>query len=840
MFYLQSSICSDSLVQKVRFHIFYTAKEAYTMKFKYPLFLLILALFSLVACGQSESNSTSTTVDASGSSTIDNGTGGAVTIDTALVCINNNDAMSHDTFPYHDPNNSSVTSQLLTQFEVKESSGKGINNYPVSMVFPLKAGEHFYAGDFHIRNERNQIIPAQFNMINRWWAKDNALRHVQAHFTVDISAYMQGVENTGKARFSLHAGTISSAVENPVCVEDKTDKITIDNSLLSIEILKEPLSIITPAGELSSILVNEQGDVESSFERDNIDITIEEVGPVRAVIKISSPTDYVNPTTIKHGWALRLYVHANSALVKADFQLQNSAINTVYSGPLYFKSHELQLSGIGAAQDIQLKAETIDKEAILSAKSGSVSAENVNTFLRNFWQTFPNGLHTNETGQLSVQLWPHWKKQYLHNKYVEGDYYWLDDMKQSYKEVLFDFSMNTDEAHIEQLASSFQYPPVAIIPQSYYQATQSTLELGGYLPNVTPASETGRLPVYKNTDFTTKSYGYYKFGQDNFSIDLYRKKATSNTGGAPYSSKKFFVSANPKDYYVAQHKAVAELNIRPQWLSGYQHDVHFSQLKPSTNPYAGSTWRRFIDHNTKAYTREYIEGTSQVANPRDDQHAWFYHIEQAYLMSGNKWIKDWFEFMAEFKQVYLQELDPWPDRSNRSEGHALSVALSAFRVTGNEKLAEILKNYSVNIHSQYLLMPHNISVGSLTKSNPSAAVFQQGFLVKGFIELYQEFPDQAFTLSLIKNYVDWNYQYANYSYYRSVLDYEVSPKASGTALSFVDAAIWYAIYSGQEKYATHAINFVRLGIGGVKPYGYWTSWNGQYEGQLYHYYLQNY
>ena len=63
--------------------------------------------------------------------------------------------------------------------------------------------------------------------------------------------------------------------------------------------------------------------------------------------------------------------------------------------------------------------------------------------------------------------------------------------------------------------------------------------------------------------------------------------------------------------------------------------------------------------------------------------------------------------------------------------------------------------------------------------------------------------------------------------------------ASGTGLSFVDAAIWYTYYSGIKSYADHAVSYVQHGIGGVKPYFWFGDWKGQYQSQMYNYYLQN-
>lgn len=744
-------------------------------------------------------------------------------------------------FPAHEPTDTSEqVERLLTSFVVKEPAGKQAVNYPISMVFPMTMGEYFYVGDFHIKDSNGDIVPAQFNVLNRWWGKDRSLRHVQAHFNVSLPAYVLGDEGSGIDTFYLYAGANKTLSKNAVCTTELDNKIQITNGLISLDIQKYPLVINTPSGSLKSILTTEEGLLDESFNHDNIVIELEEVGPQRTVIKLSSKTVYISPKNIKHGWALRLYVHADSYLVKAEFQLQNSAINTIYSAPMYFKNHHLTLDNSGSTQFSEIKAERLSAQKIQTGESGYLTSPHVNVFIRDFWQRFPNGIKTSLNGSIHIELYPNWSKQFLNKDFVAGNHYWLDDMKQTYKEVLFDFSTQRQDSDIERIAYHFQYPPVATIPQKYYQETQVTLELGGFFPLSEDPVELSRLPRYKTEDINKVHYfGSYLFGQNNFGLDLHRKTATSQAGGTPYSNRKFFISGNPKDYYFAQSMAKAEINIRPQWLSGYSHVNNFTELKLSANPYAGTTWRKFIGHGVATSTREYKKGTKQVANPRDDQHAWFFHVEQAYLMSGNKWLKDWYEFMAEFKQVYLQELDPWPDRSNRSEGHNLNIALAAYRVTGNKPLGNLLSNYPKNIHSKYLLAPHNISVGSLTKKKLSAAVFQQGYLVKAFIDLYYEFPEQQFTVSLIKNYVDWNHSYANYSYYRNVLDYDVSTTASGTGISFVDVAMWYALYSGESKYAEHAINYLKFGIGGVKPYGKWRSWQGQYEGQIYHYYLQH-
>ena len=191
-----------------------------------------------------------------------------------------------------------------------------------------------------------------------------------------------------------------------------------------------------------------------------------------------------------------------------------------------------------------------------------------------------------------------------------------------------------------------------------------------------------------------------------------------------------------KDYYQAQNLAKAEVNIRPQWLAGYKHADHFAALRPTANPYAGDTWRKFLGHSLATTTRDYLPGSSLVAQARDDQHAWFFHVEHAYLMSGNKWLKDWYHFMAEFKQGFLQKMDPWPDNSNRAIGHNLSVALAAYRVTANEGMGGLLANYIHDIHSPTLIAPHNVSSSFTGEGVKKAAIFSAWLFDKAF---YRDF-----------------------------------------------------------------------------------------------------
>ncbi len=730
----------------------------------------------------------------------------------------------------------SITKEVeLPKFTVKEAAAVGAENYPTLMVFPLAYGTYYDEKYFHIRDDKGNLVPAQFEVLNRWWGKDQSLRHVVAHFATTVEPYQFGSPTTGIAQYTLFRGQENPIPTNPVQIREKDDLINIGNGVYEVSIVKSPFQIKTPAGSLNALFTRKNGVQVSSFERDDIVIEVEESGPIRAVVKISSKTQYKSSENIEHGWALRLYAYANSTLLKVDYQLQNSALDTPngFSAPMYFKGVKLQLDDADVLKPFSLRADKIPVSNIQNLPLGAVSSGKVSVFLRNFWQTFPNGLSSNENNKIDIELWPEWSKQFYDDAFVRPNIYWLDDMKHTYKEVLLDFGSEKSRSKLNALAKTFQYSPIAVVPHDYIRKAAVTTDLGGLLPRIKVKQSKTRIPQYDDHYYDPKSFSGYRFGMDNFGLDTARKRATAMQGGWPYSTRQFWVTGNPADFYNSQDFAAAELNVRPQWLAGYVFERDYEKLKLTNNPYGGVTWRKFENdkRGNQTINRPYIYQTKRTAKPRDYQHGWFYHVEHAYLMSANKWIKDWYEFMAEFQKTYLYELDPYPDSTLRAEGHAVGVALSAYQMTGNKALADSLKNYYKDIHQKYLVPPFNLKSHHTGKH----AAFQVGYATRTMINVFTEFPEEKYLLDLMGNYFEWNYKYSNFSYYKSITEDKVATKASGAGMSLVEPAIWYGLYTAQKKYVEHSVNFVENGIGGQKAYGDWNEWSGQYESPVYLY-----
>ncbi len=144
------------------------------------------------------------------------------------------------------------------------------------------------------------------------------------------------------------------------------------------------------------------------------------------------------------------------------------------------------------------------------------------------------------------------------------------------------------------------------------------------------------------------------------------------------------MTENPGDYFALEERAVGELNLRKQWMARYIHDQDWSLLQLTENPYCEGVWRRFEGWSVPRMDAPYLRGSGgPVWYARDNEHGWFYHVDEAYNLTGNPWIKDWYRFIAEFRRTSLERLDPVPDRSSRALGHSLNHALQAYKATGD-------------------------------------------------------------------------------------------------------------------------------------------------------------
>jgi hypothetical protein len=372
--------------------------------------------------------------------------------------------------------------------------------------------------------------------------------------------------------------------------------------------------------------------------------------------------------------------------------------------------------------------------------------------------------------------------------------------------------------------------------------------LGGVIPGAAaiPTLEEERLPQYMypdkywwNSYWYSPTYGTYGAGFTNFyDPEPGYRAASCTTGGWPYSAAGLLATANPGDYFMAEGWAQAELNLRPEWLAGYDFDADWPSLRLTENPYCGGTWRVFDGHGISTLAAPPLPGTGSetpVYYARDDEHGWFYHVAEAYWLTGNPWIKDWYTFIAQFRQTRLKRLDPWPDRSSRATAHALSHALQAYRITGD---VSVLDDISAHIHT-YLLAEQDPFYGDQLESvESSGGGFQTGYLARFVADYLEEVRAagkwQAYAegFNYLSGLMEWNKNVGNFPYYFNARNGGVG-ETGGSGFTLIDPQSWYYWHTGKQGFWDHVDGYVTGAGGGETPYGNFADWRGQYEGRFY-------
>jgi len=728
--------------------------------------------------------------------------------------------------------------------EVKDSAGLGASGFPVHVVVPLADGDLSAATGLRVEDASGQAVPAQFSVLNRWWARDSSIRHLLVQFPATVGAYQSA--GSGIANYRLTTGTNPTPAD-PVAVTDSATNVRVRNSRLNINITRSPFSIATPSGNLAAVLRDENNAVRPTFERDDITVRVEENGPVRAIVRMSAPTRTEPDGSILHGWAMRLYAYAGQSHVKLDVQLQNAALDSVLSGPLYMESFELQLSATGVDEPAAMRRAELSETELTNPVAGALVKGRTGLGLRQFYETWPNGVRRTDD-QLVAELFPAWSENQTiagGNFYDEpltpngSGLFWLEDMQSVIKEVVLDFGSPT-QTDMENLLRRINYPPIAVLPLDHYRDSAATLDLGGYIATdlTRPTNDDNRrIPNYRyqSTDFWLERLSTtHLLGWDEFLYSPTRKRDPRTAGGWPNVHAHFIVSGNPQDYFIAADRARGELNVPPQWLPGFNYARDQSRLQLTENPYRGPSWRKFDGNGISHLRRDYLPGTEQDGRPRDDQHGWFYYVEQSYWFTADPWVRDWYEFVAEFRKVRLNQADPFPDMSGRAVAHALNHAIQAHRVTGDMELLSLLGLYVRNE-----LLPRINSVGAYTGQNSGqVASWQTGYLLRSLIDYLEELPGgaplsrDANAASFIDQSVQWNIDIANFADWRSA-DEQSPGVSAGTGLTLVDPQLWYAAERGDTQAREHVADFLDAGVnGGTPPYGNFGGWSGGYEGRF--------
>ncbi len=485
----------------------------------------------------------------------------------------------------------------------------------------------------------------------------------------------------------------------------------------------------------------------------------------------------------------------------------------------------------------------------------SDSRRGVTAVVRHFWEMWPNGIKVDADRKLSVQLFPEWSAMLYKgdtkpgSRWMRAGYpfanelsptglYWLDDMRHVYKEVLLHFhGPKTTPKEMTALARTFDEHPVGTLPTGWYAKTRATLHYDGYVPYTKRITDKDlRKPTYSRGGYNIRSCNAYIFNWNNFEIARIKRRWLTNAHGSwPQSASALVATENPSDYWHAERLGIGELNGMAQWMAQYKHDRDFAKLKLDQAPYIQDwphLWRHFpgFVHRTRwkwyypKLRTKYLPGTGLTAGAKDDQHGWFYHVEEAYYFTANPWIKDWYKFVAEFRRTTLDVTDRYPSLgTGRGVGHPLSHALQAYHVTGDTSIVNRLRARLAKTERRamnpYLGRYHGVG----------AAGYYMQMLIT-YMRDVERSDRQAWAeaFAVASALVEANVAVGHFGY--SVKN----TKSSATAQEFADCQAWYYWNTGKKHVFDHLKQYLTTGInGGQKPmYCSFDNWRGAWTGRM--------
>lgn len=629
------------------------------------------------------------------------------------------------------------------------------------------------------------------------------------------------------------------------------------------------------------------GDVQYDADRDDLLVEVEQSGPMVAIIRVEAVTKYYGPSDHTHGWAVRIYAYAGKPFIKVDYQLQNSAKTKKHSYPLYFNAMNLNFAlkmGSNPSVKVGLDGETVFSQnagkgiqlmqirdsasRVLNLETGDTLSTGTrpNAFMnihdgnfgvtvvtRNFWRTWPNGLSVDSVNKLQVQLFPEWSCQ-IHAAsktptFNSSGLYWLMDMQHVYKEVLLNFHGSAvSDADLKKFAKTVDFHPVATMSTDWAATAAASLDFEGMIPF---RNKIGTSDIRVPAALSATRLGWNWFRLNG------RRTGTATAGGYPQGGGKFWATENPVDWYESEWDAIGELNVRPQSVAQYNRERDWDSLKLAVNicgssvhgieNYAGHiNWRQQScggDVLDSALIEGTADGSSAVrtigaAHAIDNHHGWLYHVRDAYWITGNPWLKDWYKFLGELRK-YFFSVNRTPEGINdRGNGHTIAHALHSYEITGDTSIPRMISS-ALQAEIRPMFRRQYGDKNGLCCGNFGEHPYEVGFFSRSIINLMHEYRNKdpqiwADCFQMIAGWADWNLNYAWYSGNAWAPGTGEKSAVSGTVLS--EPMAWYYLNTGRSQHKDFLIQFITNGInGGAKDYHNMGNasynWLGEYNGR---------
>jgi hypothetical protein len=701
--------------------------------------------------------------------------------------------------------------------------------------------------------------------------------------------FIASVPAKGTATYTLETGAAGPEVKTPVTVDNKADLCTVSTGPLKFTVKAKGFNlfdevwldvnangtfdageqIISSSPDNGSMFIDQNSALQKSSDIANPRFTVEESGPVRAILRVETPTLFTSTANMRHGYMCRIYAYAGKPYVKVEYTLKNSAFNHKYSYPLYVKDFSLKTRlNLGAATVTMGKDSTGTFSQALGNSGLYLFQNNYNTFAikdnsgaslttgvkslgwldasdgtkgvtvisRYFWEMWPNGLELDTGNVLYARMLPkwdagyYWSTEWTRASFIKSTtgMHWLEDMQHLTKEFLYSFHAgNVDGAQAAVQAKLFQKNPVGVIPMDWWKQTRATLDMDGIIPLQSVPSS----PASTNPQYLTQ--GATKFGWPNFGGDIIgavSRMSSCEPGDVPSGAMRFMATENPQYYYQDRTYAYGDMNVRPEWM-GSEVDfsvdsiMQFTTMPYSGTPYCNYSWRPgWGGYGPTSFkiVAPYLTGSGPHGwTSRDLEHMWFYQVEEFYYYDGMPLIKDWYKWIGQFVKcaAYEKGDERISRHETRGDGHAMDALMGAYKMIGDSSFLEGGRVYMTKLKAKQCKRNGQIFDWS---SSPGESGLEMGYLSRGIIRYMEEQKDKsckAYTeaFGLLEGMIQWNYQWGHWAYWVMA---GVQGTLSGTAMPLADPEIWMYLHTGYTPYKTQ----VRV-LADAHIYGDLIHWN---------------
>lgn len=612
-------------------------------------------------------------------------------------------------------------SALNVPLTVKDGANAGaVSQYPVKVGVPLPLGAYDDMAAFRVTDASGNTVPAQFDVLGRYWPRSSSIRVVLVQFAADVAG-------NGKSRYYLKDDGTGNSWNGITCAED-AGRYYVNAGKLRFEVKKSGFNILDrlwydadnsgvfEAGEEmlqsgdgnGAALWDTLGAVSRDTAKAGLEFTLEESGPFRWVLKAESPTD-----ASANGWGFIVRIHAyyNQPFVTLDYYLKNSAYGRT-GHHLYYSRFSLvnAIKGLGGATvrlggNLDTNNAGAYEGALGASETGTQStawfnytvnglqksgrgagyadisdgSKGVMAVVRKFAHLWPTGLSVTTDKKLCVDLWP------------EGSHRMVDGSRRSHQVMLYFHAGSATQADLYKQAKLFQQYPVPVLQPKWYAQTHAMFDYGGIgFPSDTAWGDSQWVGTYglKPTDPTAGSRGDHVIpisandsnftGWWNWGGNTDRRNSCLG-GGAPTYLDMFVNFGSPEFFYHSDDMARHTAEMRPMWMDNYVIPRDQGMLTVEYPPAVGlRTPHAALDNRT---------WTSW-----DILHTWNYEVGQYYFMAGERFCADYLKMHSDFlrdrwiNSGYLSTAMKWPFHDfSREHGEPMHTIVDAYKISGDQK-----------------------------------------------------------------------------------------------------------------------------------------------------------